>query len=171
MSSLIPPPAGTDVLLLGTPEPGEARLRSHIASARMLAAADDGRFGVMSTSFPVVIAWVDVGGKPFGLRLECSDYPGQAPAGAPWDLVANRGLPACQWPIDGRTPAVFRPEWSPSNGNAPYLACDRVGLATHPGWTHEVPHLAWTSARTLYDYLEQVHTALVGSVLPSPEER
>jgi hypothetical protein len=54
-----------------------------------------------------------------------------------------------RWPISGRNPEVFRPDWSPGNNNAPYLACDRTGLATHPNWTAERPERAWNATRTI----------------------
>jgi hypothetical protein len=61
---------------------------------------------------------------------------------------------------------VFRTDWSLQNGNAPYLACDRVGLATHPGWLTEHPTRAWNQSKTLVDYREQVRDALRGATLP-----
>jgi hypothetical protein len=152
--------------LPGTPDPAAALVDAQAISPRMLAAADDGRYGILAISFPVVLAWVAVGGQRLGLSLECVGYPGRAPAGCPWDLASNTALPADRWPVGGRSPAVFRTDWSPSNHNAPYLACDRIGLATHLNWPREVPHLVWTPSKTLCDYLEQMHAALDGSVLP-----
>ena len=149
------------------PDPATAFIEAHLADPRMRAATDDGRYGVTDVTWPVVTSWVAVGGGRLGLRLDCSGYPAQAPAGCPWDLDSNTPLPPHRWPVDGRPPGVFRLDWSPANHNAPYLACDRVGLATHPGWLQEVPHRAWTSAKTLGDYLEQVHEALIGAVLPA----
>lgn len=152
-------------------DPVQLALEDDIAQARLRAASDDGRFGVHAFHFPIVLAWAAVGSERLGIRLDCVDYPKLAPAGSPWDLEANTPLPVELWPINGRADKVFRKDWSPSNGNAPYLACDRTALATHPDWTTAMGNRAWNSMRTIFDYLEQVHEALAGASLPTPTRR
>jgi hypothetical protein len=150
----------------GVADPAAAAVAADISAVRMRQAGDDGRYGIISHNHPVVVAWVDVQGSRLGLRLECSGYPGEAPAGQPWDLKTDTPLPVQQWPHGARAGMVFRSDWSVSNRNAPYLACDRTGLATHPNWRTEYPAQAWNLSKTLADYLEQVRGALRGSALP-----
>jgi len=130
----------------------------------MQAASDAGVFGFLRRVDHIVYAWVAVGDAHLGLRIDVVGSPAAAPASQPWDLSTNQPLQVAVWPV-GRP--VFRPDWSPGNGNAPYLACDRVGLATHPAWATEYPGRAWSPTMTLVDYLRQVHDALRGSILPT----
>lgn len=148
-------------------DPGEAQLRRDAASGAMCLAAAEGRYGVTRIEYPTVYAWVDVAGERLDLRIDCADYPSQAPTSQPWDSEAATPLPVNLWPSGGQPPGVFRPEWSPGNGNAPYLACDRRGLAAHPAWRTAHPHRAWTAARTLTFYLDRLHCALVGAAMPA----
>ena len=151
-------------------DPGEVQLRRDAASGAMCVADDEGRYGVTTIQFPIVHAWVAVDGGRLGVRIDCTDYPAQAPTSQPW-APAEDGpgapLPVHRWPVGGRAPGVFRPEWSPANGNAPYLACDRWGLTSHPDWQTSIPHRVWTPSRTLVDYLDQLHDALIGTTLPA----
>jgi len=152
---------------LETPtDPAAAALQLDLASPELLAAADDGRFGVVSWQFPVVIAWIAIGTARVGLRLDCVGYPTEAPAGQLWDLQTNGALPLDRWPQGARAGQVFRPDWSPSNGGAPYLACDRVALRGHPDWARALGTKAWDPQKTVFDYLEQVSAALRGATVP-----
>ncbi|HVU62144.1 MAG TPA: hypothetical protein VHD58_10910 [Mycobacteriales bacterium] len=145
-------------------DPAETAVSADLADARMRAASDEGRFAVVSFHHPVVLGWVAVGGARLGLRLDVSGYPGAAPAGQPWDLDAGNALDVTRWPVGGRQ--VFRRDWSPGNGNAPYLAVDRIALASHPNWRVELPGRAWAATMTIYDYLAALHEALGLSSLP-----
>jgi hypothetical protein len=153
--------AVADVKELPTPsDPAEAVLRRDLAAASLLAAADDGRFGIATWQFPIVIAWIAVGAGRVGLRLDCVGYPAQAPAGRLWDLQANTALPLERWPRGGRAEQVFRSDWSPSNEGAPYLACDRIALRGHPDWARTLGAKVWNPQNTVVDYLEQMALAL-----------
>lgn len=146
-------------------DPGEAQLHRNVSSGAMRLAADEGLYGVTAVDYPIVHAWVAVGGERLDLRIDCTMYPSQAPTSQPWDREAGAPLPVPLWPVGDQPPGVFRRDWSPSNGNAPYLACDRRGLETHPDWS-TIPHRAWTSSRTLADYLDQLLRALIGATMP-----
>jgi hypothetical protein len=141
-------------------DPVQRALVEDLGCTRLLAAADDGRYGIHAFNFPIVLAWVAVDGGRLGLRLDCVGYPTQAPAGQPWDLAGNVALPVDRWPTGTRAGRVFRRDWSPTNGNAPYLACDRVPLQTHPDWQRVMAERAWNPTRDLAFYLEQVYGAL-----------
>jgi hypothetical protein len=145
-------------------DPAETALRKDLAHVRMCGAADGGRFGIVRYQHPCLLAWVQVGAGRLGLRLDVVGYPGAAPAGQPWNLETNTPLPTSRWPVGGRP--VFRLDWSVANGNAPYLAVDRVALRTHPNWMTELPSRAWNSCKTVYDYLAAVQEALSLSRLP-----
>uniref|UniRef100_UPI001ABF84BB DUF7665 family protein n=1 Tax=Amycolatopsis kentuckyensis TaxID=218823 RepID=UPI001ABF84BB len=106
-------------------------------------------------------------GHELGMRLLVDGYPGQAPAGQPWDLAAGAPLPPTGWPTGGMTALVFRRDWSPQNGNAPYLACDRRALVGHP-WATQHPERAWNPARSIEFYLEQIHHELTAATMPQP---
>ena len=88
-------------------------------------------------------------------------------------MLEDKSLPATRWPKGGASPPVFRPDWSPGNANAPYLACDRTGLArTHqPAWADGHPDRAWHPGRTIAFYLSEVHRGLRGTVLLPPRCR
>lgn len=154
MSSPLPIPSG----------PSETAVRTDIAHLRMRVADDDGRFGIVDHRHPRLLAWVNVNGRPLGLCLDVAGYPGNPPAGQPWDLSQDRPLESARWPLGGRP--VFRLDWSVANGNAPYLAVDRVALTTHANWAAEMPSRAWNASKTIHDYLASAHEALSLSRLP-----
>lgn len=145
-------------------DPAETAVSRDIVQARMHAAADAMRFGVVAYKHPFLFAWVKVGGGRLGLRMDVAGYPGNPPAGQLWDLATDRPLDVARWPVGGRP--VFRRDWSVGNGNAPYLAVDRVALGTHPNWRTDLPGRAWTSSMTVYEYLSALHEALSLSRLP-----
>ena len=155
-----------------TPQPGvdpcQARLRLDLRNAAVDAGVDAGSWRIVGLSWPTLTIAITVdGGQEVGIRVDVQGYPATAPAGQLWDLTAEAPLPVERWPVTGRNPEVFRPDWSPSNVNAPYLACDRVGLSTHPGWANERPERAWHPGRTIVFYLEEIHRMLSGAQLPS----
>jgi hypothetical protein len=146
-------------------DPAESAVSADLEQAQMHAADDDGRFAVVSYQHPIAVGWVAVGDGRLGLRLDLTGYPGSAPAGQPWNLATSSSLEVALWPVGGRP--VFRPDWSPGNGNGPYIGVDRIALAGHPNWRNELPGRVWTSTMTIYDYLAALHEALSLSRLPN----
>jgi hypothetical protein len=159
-------PECDDRSLATPPNPVDLAIRRDLGCARLLAASDDGRFGTTTYDFPIVVAWMAIDAGRLVIRLDCAGYPSQAPAGCLWDPASGLPLATEHWPIGGRAESVFRKDWSPSNGGAPYLACDRVAINTHPDWPSTLIGRIWNSSRTIYDYLEQVSAALLGAHLP-----
>jgi hypothetical protein len=157
---------GDDQSLATPTNPVDLAVMRDLVSARLLAAADDGRFGTTTYEFPIVIGWIAINAHRLVIRLDCTGYPNQAPAGCLWDLGSGLPLTTEHWPIGGRAETVFRKDWSPSNGGAPYLACDRIAINTHPDWPNTLVGRIWNPSRTIHDYLEQVSAALVGAHLP-----
>jgi hypothetical protein len=153
------------------PDPGGDpclnRLRRDLGAADVEAGVASGLWRIVALTWPVLTVAVRLDtGDEVGLRLAVDDYPVSAPAGQPWDLHADALLPVARWPVSGRPLEVFRPDWSPNNGNAPYLACDRIGLATHPNWASEHPNRAWNPTRTVGFYLREIHHELAAARLP-----
>lgn len=148
-------------------DPSARALGDDLRDPRLLAACDEGRFGVRNAAFPVVVAWFNTPRGQFYFRLDCSGYPGMPPMGCLWDVDTALPLATDLWPVGGRADGVFRKDWSPSNGNAPYLACDRVALRTHPDWSTQLGNRAWSASKRIFDYLEQV--ADVFASIPIPQ--
>ncbi|MFJ1562362.1 DUF7665 family protein [Streptomyces mirabilis] len=149
-------------------DPCEFRLMRDLQAAAVDAGVDAGLWRIVSVSWPTMTVAITVGsGQQCGMRLDLWDYPAAAPAGQPWDLAADTLLPVQRWPVTGHSPEVFRPDWSPDNGNAPYVPCDRTGLATHGDWATQYPERAWDPSRTIVFYLEEMHRMLSQARLPS----
>jgi hypothetical protein len=157
--------------MTSTPEPGadpaRLRLERDLASGDFQAGADAGLWRLASLTWPYLTMAIaaDDGGE-LGMRIIADDYPRLAPGGQPWDLHADAPLPTCRWPASGSAGLVFRADWSVQNNNAPYMACDRTGLATHPHWATQHPDRAWNPGRTIMFYLREIHRELQTAVLP-----
>ncbi len=151
-----------------SPDPGSLRLRRDLLSDVVQNGVDAGDWRIAPLEWPILFVGVTAGdGQQLGLRLVVDGYPAIAPAGQPWDLIRGIVLPVPMWPTGGTAPQVFRPDWSVQNGNAPYMACDRVGLSTHPDWARAYPDRAWNASRTISFYLSEVHHELRSAHLPS----
>jgi hypothetical protein len=148
-------------------DPSLLRLESDLASAEVQSGIDARMWRLVSLTEMVLTATITAGdGKELGMRIAVDGYPNLPPGGQPWDLDAETALPQDQWPTGGSAPQVFSTVWSPSNGNAPYMACDRAGLAVHPQWAQEHPTRAWHPRRTIAFYLREIHHELLGATLP-----
>ncbi|MEW2330281.1 hypothetical protein AB0880_20995 [Micromonospora chersina] len=148
-------------------DPNLRRLRRHLSAADVEAGVDAGSWRIVDLTWPFLTVAIAVGeNAELGMRLDVQDYPLQAPAGQPWNIVADAPLPVAEWPISGRSPEIFRPDWSPSNNNAPYLACDRAGITSHPNWATERPERSWNASRTIGFYLRELHRELSCATMP-----
>jgi hypothetical protein len=151
---------GTDPCLI--------RLRRDLAAADVEGGVAAGLWRLVRLTWPVLIVAIRVGDDgEVGIRLAVDDYPLLAPAGQPWDIDTDGPLPVERWPVSGRGLEVFRPDWSPDHGNAPYLPCDRAGLSTHAHWLTEHPNRAWNPNRKIGFYLNELHHELQAARLPS----
>jgi len=151
-------------------DPERQHLERDLEAADFEAGAGAGYWRLVGLDWPGLTVAVGCGdGNELGLRVMVDGYPALAPAGEPWDLLEDKSLPAARWPQGGASPLVFRPDWSPGNANAPYLACDRTALRTHPpAWADGHPDRAWHPGRTIAFYLSEIHRGLRGTVLPPP---
>lgn len=143
------------------PDPAIATLRDDIEAPAVVAGAAAEMWQIVDLSWPFLIVGIRAGdGTTVHMRLDVTGYPGMAPAGQLWDLQASSPLQADKWPQSPTLSLVFRTDWSPGNGNAPYLACDRMALAGHPDWATQNPAKAWNPNRTIDFYLGEIHREL-----------
>lgn len=150
-------------------DPCLRRLLQDLAAAPVQAGVAAGMWRVVEVDFPTLTVTVSLGsGQEMGLRLAVDSYPLAAPAGQPWDLAGDCPLPQDRWPVSGRAPEVFRTDWSPDNGNSPYLACDRNALASHNTWPAQSPDRCWDGSRTIGFYLAELHRELGDAWMPTP---
>lgn len=150
-------------------DPCCARLERDLMTSRFESGVSAGLWRLVNLDWPYVTAAITAGdGNELGMRLLVDGYPGVAPAGQPWNIDRDEPLPPARWPGGGSAAQVFRADWSVGNGNAPYMACDRVGLATHRQWATQHPDRAWNSRRDIAFYLEQIHHELQAAQLPRP---
>ncbi|MET7951274.1 hypothetical protein [Micromonospora sp. NPDC005324] len=148
-------------------DPNLRRLRRHLQAADIEAGVDAGSWRVVDLTWPFLTVAITVGeDAELGMRLDVQDYPLQAPAGQPWNIDTDTPLPMAEWPVSGRNPEIFRPEWSPTNNNAPYLACDRAGITSHSNWATERPERSWDATRTIGFYLRELHRELACATTP-----
>lgn len=149
-------------------DPAQKRLERDLQSAPVLLGIDAGMWRVDRLTWPYLFVSIAAGDGHFlSMRLLVDGYPAQAPAGEPWDLSGTGPLPTSLWPTGGTAPQIFRSaDWSVQNGNAPYMACDRRGLAAHGNWAQEHPNRAWNASRTIEFYLREVHHELRGASIP-----
>jgi hypothetical protein len=151
-------------------DPAQLRIEQDLAAGDFEAGVSAGHWRLIQLDWPRLTAAVTYGdGGELGLLIAVDGYPRLAPAGQPWDLRHDRELPCALWPEGGPSQQVFRRDWSPANANAPYLACDRTGLATHPNWAAEHPDRTWHPGRTIAFYLTEIHRGLRGATLPAAE--
>jgi hypothetical protein len=97
----------------------------------------------------------------FYIALDAADYRSIPPTGTFWDPVKKATLDFGKRPKGkpgSRFAKVFRTDWE--NGRAFYHPYDRAAAQGHPQWKTEQPHLVWTSAHTIVDYLEEFQTLL-----------
>jgi len=152
-------------------DPCQVRLERHLRSSEFESGVAAGLWRLVSLDWPYLIVTITAGdGNELGMRLHIDGYPSKAPAGQPWDIVQDMPLPVSRWPTGGTAFQIFRSDWSVQNGNAPYMACDRVGLGTHPDWATQHPHRAWNPGRTITFYLREIHHELRAARLPAPTE-
>lgn len=144
--------------------PAEQTLRAHLAEGRFEIAVASGRWNVERLAFPTFDVRVFGRDGDLGLRFDVAEYPARAPAGRAWDTARDVALEPQYWPTGGRADATFRKDWSAQHDGALYIALDRVALESHSDWCTR--HDAWTSSRSIYDYLLHVHHVLRAATIP-----
>jgi hypothetical protein len=130
--------------------------------------AADGRWNMISVEWPIALIEVTASVGTYVLRFELSGYPAQPPTAQLWDVDAKARLGDACWPGSkgGRVREVFRRDWQ--NGTALYLPCDRITIATHPGWVTQMPAKLWRPDGSIVQYLEAVYELLNSADFTSP---
>ncbi|MBF8184930.1 hypothetical protein ITP53_04080 [Nonomuraea sp. K274] len=150
-------------------DPSSQRLDLDLASNEFENGVDAGLWRLVTLDWPHLLVAITAGdGHALGMKILVDGYPRLPPSGQPWDLEQGAPLPVEQWPTGGTAAQIFRTDWSVGNQNAPYMACDRQGLATHTNWAAEHPSRAWNPSRTITFYLQQISLELQDAVLPQP---
>lgn len=154
-------------------DPAQRRLERDLDAADFESGVAAGMWRSLKLDWPHLFVAITAGdGHELGMRLLVDSYTALAPAGQPWDLNTDCPLPPALWPTGGTAPQIFRAaDWSVANGNAPYMACDRVGLSTHPDWASVNAARAWSATRTIAFYLREVHHELRCATLPQPQRQ
>jgi hypothetical protein len=97
----------------------------------------------------------------FYVALDAGGYRSVPPTGTFWDPVAKATLEYGKRPKgkpNSRLEKAFRTDWE--SGRAFYHPYDRLAAQGHPAWPQEQPHLIWTNAHTIVDYLEEFQALL-----------
>lgn len=121
------------------------------------------------TAWPNVYFWMAAApreGAPdrYYVALNLQGYGNQSPTGPFWDPTTKKSLEISKWPKgkpNSRFAMVFRTDGFEFAGKAFYHPYDRSPASDHPKWKTEQPHLVWTSAHTIVDYLEEFQSLLM----------
>lgn len=141
--------------------PDRAMLEQDLAAPEFRCGEIEGRWRVVSLSWPHLIVSVSAPARPqspneYAFRFECSGYRHRPVTAQPWDIASNNPLAARLWPSGvSIVPSVFRPEWK--QGLCLYLPCDRMSIEGHEAWRNDHPSRIWQPERGIVCYLEQVY--------------
>ena len=143
--------------------PDERAARAALDSPSFLSGVDAGRWRLVSLEWPIGVFAVSAApraGAPdeYGLRIDISGYPQQAPTAEPWCLNQGVRLPAHQRPKGERVGHAFRTDWE--KGRALYVPYDRVALSGHQGWASKHVAYVWHTGRDIVFFLRCVHDLL-----------
>ena len=149
----------------GDASPSQRTLDAQLRSARFLAGAEAGRWGVLDELYPDL--YVRVIGRdydsghthPRDFHLICDDYPDKPPFVERWDF-ASRSRPAP--PTEGDPGFIDALKvWSPGgtvgpDGGGIYRAWQRYA-ADHNGWAQKRPDEAWHRHREISFVMEHLY--------------
>lgn len=144
--------------------PDERALRAALASPAFRSGVDGERWCLVSLTWPIGIFAVSAAPRPgapneYGLRINLSGYPQQAPTAAPWDLSLGAPLARSRRPTGVRVGKVFyNQNWQ--EDNALYAPWDRTALEGHSNWPQDYPEDVWHPGRDIAFLLGRVHELL-----------
>jgi hypothetical protein len=121
-----------------------------------------------AVAWPMAYLWMAAAprtGAPdrYYVALNLQGYRSVPPTGPLWDPVKKQTLELGKWPKgkpNSRFALVFRTGGFTFAGRALYHPYDRSPLSDHPRWPTEQPHLVWTDAHTIVNYLEEFQSLL-----------
>lgn len=146
--------------------PDERAFRAHVAGGAFLRGVARERWRLVSVAWPHAVAAVAAAprtGSPseYGFRFELTNYPQTPPTAQPWDLERDAPLAAARWPTGrNRLAGAFNPGW---NAAALYLPCDRLAITGHDAWHTQHPHMIWSPAGDITQYLRILHELLTSA--------
>lgn len=158
------PNKGSEIVDCQTNRLDERIFRQHLLAAPFRSGVGRDRWRFVSIAWPHTIIAVRAAARScspaeYVFRFECTGYPQEPPMAQPWDLATDGPLPTQQWPTGrSRVPMAFRPDWA--GGQGLYLPCDRSAIGSHPNWRTEHPHLVWSPAGDITQYLKVIHEHL-----------
>lgn len=151
-------------------DPGERQMALDLEGGPYLSGCGSGwweRVDKPVPAWPMMLFWISAAKRPNGpdrfvVRLDCVDYPREAPTGTMWDLETDQQLAAAKWPKGtGNVQAVFNPGWE--GGRALYHPLDRVAMRGHGDWPTKYPCYVWKNDRNVTRYLTMVFRLLQSS--------
>ena len=150
----------TDTIIIA---PDERAVRAALKSAVFQSGVDSGRWRLVSFDWPVGVFAVSAAPRnnspaEYGLRIDFTGYPQQAPTAEPWSLERGERLAPYERPKGERAAATFRCDWE--QGRALYAPWDRIALTTHPNWVSQYKAYAWHPGRNVVFFLRCVHDLL-----------
>jgi hypothetical protein len=158
------------------PPPDQRLFEEDVQSAPYRIGAAKGLWGKAASdalpdgaTWPKVFFWMAAAARPnapdrFYVALDLTGYRSAAPTGGFWDPSKKVPLEITKWPKGkpgSRFAMVFRTSGFNGTGSAFYHPYDRVATQGHTDWPKQQPHLIWTSAHTIVDYLEEFQSLLM----------
>jgi len=142
-------------------DPDEAALVADLTSERFEAGVERGWWALIDRSGTTAIFHiVAMNGRAIDISLDCTGYPGSAPAGVLWSSEDSNPLEPKFWPQGGRASEVFSLTWSVQNGGSPYMPFDRRAIVGHDPWRTQHPRHVWGTDKTIVDYLGLIRDVL-----------
>ncbi len=140
--------------------PDRATLERDLAAAPFEEGVARKRWRLVEIAWPYVLIGISArDGREYILRLEGCGYPAEPPTGGLWDVRRNAFLDERSWPKgDAVFSSVIRWDWR--QGAAIYFPLDRVSRMGHPAWVTQYPHLVWSPAKGVVQYVAEVHRHL-----------
>jgi len=139
--------------------PDEAALRRHLADPMYQAGERSGRYRLVHLNFPLAFFIVAAplhadGPSGFLFRIDCTNYPIEAPSAQPWHGTAWRALSGSERPRSSQGGLLIAfSEWGPCL----YHPMDRLG---RPHWPDQHSDLVWKDSLEITDFLEMIHGLL-----------
>jgi hypothetical protein len=139
--------------------PEELAFAEHIVGARFQSGVDDGRWRLVSTTWPTAILAISAASRAnspaeFFFRFQLDGYPSIATAG-PIDPKTNQPLTAEMLPKGEIVGSAFRADWQ--GGQALYVPWDRLSIVGHEEWRTKHGAKLWNEEEGIVSYLRHTH--------------
>ncbi len=145
-------------------KPDELMFEADVQAGPFISGVDRGRWRLISVDWPHAVIAVsatprDEAQDEYFFRFDLLNYRVDPPTARLWDVDQDRAMDSARWPAGtNRVQAAFNPGWK--DGIAIYIPCDRLAIAGHDQWPRLYPHMIWSPARDITQYLQIVHDLL-----------